>query len=408
MDKTFFDGFRMGDYQRENFDNFLLKIGFSYEVPSIHIAGTNGKGSTATYIASMYAATGYKVGLFTSPFFDEPNEMISINGKPISDDEFMNIYNEHEKEISKYDLSAFEIQAFVAFKYFQDNKCDIAVIECGMGGLIDATNVFNPILSIITSISLEHTDYLGYSISEIADQKAGIIKDEAPVLVGELPEEAITVIIKKAKECKSKIFYLGHYVNKEFSFDGFSFDYGEIKNIKIKSIADYSVNDACLALEALYTLKGKYSYDEEKIKDGLNSVSIPCRLEIMKENPRVIIDGAHNPGAVDALCKNTIANVVENRPLHIVFACFRDKNLGNMLSSLGAITDDLTITTFDHPRARKEEEFFLFLEDYKYEQDAKLLIQNKINEFPDDVILITGSLAFAALVRRWFKTGQLK
>ena len=408
MDKTFFDGFRMGDYQRENFDNFLLKIGFLYEVPSIHVAGTNGKGSTATYIASMYAASGYKVGLFTSPFFDEPNEMISINGKPISDDEFMNIYNEHEKEISKYDLSAFEVQAFVAFKYFQDNKCDIAVIECGMGGLIDATNVFNPILSIITSISLEHTDYLGYSISEIAAQKAGIIKDEAPVLIGELPEEAITVIIKKAKECKSRIFYLGHYVNKEFSFDGFSFDYGEIKNIKVKSIADYSVNDACLALEAIYTLKGKFSYDEESIKRGLYSVSIPCRLEIMKESPRVIVDGAHNPGAVDALCKNTIANVVENKPLHIIFACFRDKNLGNMLSSLGAITDDLTITTFDHPRARKEEEYFLFLGDYKFEQDAKALIQNKINEFPDDAILVTGSLAFAALVRRWFKTGQLK
>ena len=407
MNNSFFDGFRIGDYQRENFDNFLSKINFHYDIPSIHITGTNGKGSTANYIASMYIANGYKVGLFTSPFFDEPNEMISINGEKISDDDFMAIYSLYKKEIEKYDLSAFEIQTLVALTYFQNNKCDIAVIECGMGGLIDATNVFTPILSIITSVSLEHTDYLGYSISEIAFQKAGIIKDEVPVLLGDLPEEAITVILKKAKECKSKMFYLGHYVNKEYLSDGFSFDYGEIKGLKIKSIADYSVNDACLALEAIYTLKDRFIYDEEKVKQGLASISIPCRLEIVNKQPRVIVDGAHNPEAIDALCKNTIHNVTEGKPIHVVFACFRDKNLGNMLSTLGAITDDLTITTFDHPRARKEEEYFLFLGDYKFEEDAKTLIRNKMNEFPDDVILVTGSLAFAALVRRWFRMGEI-
>ena len=407
MNNSFFDGFRIGDYQRENFDNFLSQINFHYDIPSIHITGTNGKGSTANYIASMYIANGYKVGLFTSPFFDEPNEMISINDEKISDDDFMAIYDEHKKEIEKYDLSAFEIQTLVALTYFQNNKCDIAVIECGMGGLIDATNVFTPILSIITSVSLEHTDYLGYSISEIAFQKAGIIKDEVPVLLGDLPEEAITVILKKAKECKSKMFYLGHYVNKEYLPDGFSFDYGEIKGLKIKSIADYSVNDACLALEAIYTLKDMFIYDEEKIKQGLASISIPCRLEIVNKQPRVIVDGAHNPEAIDALCKNTIHNVTDGKPIHVVFACFRDKNLGNMLSSLGAITDDLTMTTFDHPRARKEEEYFLFLGDYKFEEDAKALIRNKMNEFPEDVILVTGSLAFAALVRRWFRMGEI-
>ena len=407
MNNSFFDGFRIGDYQRENFDNFLSKINFHYDIPSIHITGTNGKGSTANYIASMYIANGYKVGLFTSPFFDEPNEMISINGEKICDDDFMAIYSLYKKEIEKYDLSAFEIQTLVALTYFQNNKCDIAVIECGMGGLIDATNVFTPILSIITSVSLEHTDYLGYSISEIAFQKAGIIKDEVPVLLGGLPEEAITVILKKAKECKSKMFYLGHYVNKEYLPDGFSFDYGEIKGLKIESIADYSVNDACLALEAIYTLKDRFIYDEEKVKQGLASISIPCRLEIVNKQPRVIADGAHNPEAIDALCKNTIHNVTEGKPIHVVFACFRDKNLGNMLSTLGAITDDLTMTTFDHPRARKEEEYFLFLGDYKFEEDAKTLIRNKMNEFPDDVILVTGSLAFAALVRRWFRMGEI-
>ena len=153
--------------------------------------------------------------------------------------------------------------------------------------------------------------------------------------------------------------------------------------------------------------KDRFIYDEDKVKEGLYSISIPCRLEILKENPRVIIDGAHNPEAIDALCGKSIYNVIDGKPIHIIFACFRDKNLGNMLSSLGAITDDLTITTFDHPRARKEMEYFLFLGDYKYEEDAKELIKSKMEEYPDDVILVTGSLAFAALVRRWFKLGQL-
>ena len=407
MDKSFFDAFRTGDYQRSNFDNFLSYIHFSYSVPSIHVAGTNGKGSTASYLAGMYKENGYKTGLFVSPYFDEPNEMISINGKNISDEEFLSIYNQYKKDIEKYYLSAFEIQTLVALTYFQNNKCDIAIIECGMGGEIDATNVFEPILSIITSVSLEHTDYLGYSISEIAQQKAGIIKEEKPVLVGNLEKDALTVIVKKSKETKSNVYYIGHYVNKEFHQDGISFDYGEVKGLKISSLADYSVNDACLALEAVYTLKEQFPYNEEKLKAGLHSVVIPARLEIVKENPRVIIDGGHNPEAVTALC-SSIRYLTNGKPIHIIFACFRDKNLGNMLSSLGAISDDLTITTFDHPRARTEDEYFLFLGDYQFESDAKASIQKKIEEFPEDIILITGSLAFAGLARNWFKKGEIK
>ena len=154
MDASFFNNFRTGDYQRANFDSFLESISFSFNVPSIHITGTNGKGSTATYIACVYTANSYKTGLFRSPFLFEPNEMISIDGKYISDDDFFNIYNKYKKQIERYNLSAFEIQTFVALTYFTENKCDVAVIECGLGGLIDATNIFKPILSIITTVSL--------------------------------------------------------------------------------------------------------------------------------------------------------------------------------------------------------------------------------------------------------------
>ena len=409
MNKEFFDGFRLGGYQRENLDSFLESIKFSYKTPSIHIAGTNGKGSTSAYIASVYAANGYKVGLFKSPFLFVPNEMISINGKNISDDDFMAIFNRYKKQIDKHDLSAFEIQTFVALTYFDEQQCDVAIIECGMGGEVDATNVFTPILSIITTISLEHTEYLGCSISEIAEQKGGIIKEEIPVLVGDsLSEDAMTVLVNIAKDNKARICYMSHYVNKQYSEDGYSFSYNEFYNTHIKSRADSSVTDACMALEAVSILKDKLPIDVEKAKQGLAEVYMECRMDVIRENPRVIVDGAHNPEAMKILCENGLGHVTQGRPIHVVFACFRDKNLGNMLSSLGAITDDLTITTFDNPRARTEEEYFLFAADYPFVENAEELIKSKIEQFPDDVILITGSLAFAAYVKKLFLEGKVK
>lgn len=408
MESSFFNNFRTGDYQRANFDSFLESIHFEFPIPSIHITGTNGKGSTATYIASIYSANGYKTGLFKSPFLFEPNEMISINGNNISDDEFFAIYNKYEKQINKFDLSAFEIQTFVAFTYFIENKCDIAVIECGMGGLIDATNIINPVLSIITTVSLEHTNALGYSLSEIAVQKAGIIKEEAPVLVGELPEDAMKVILQAAKENLSKMCYLGHYVNKEYSDSGFTFNYLDYLNVHIKSLADYSVNDAVMALEAVTVLKEQFPIDNEKAKLGLSEVKMDCRMDVISENPLVILDGAHNPEAMKMLCETSIANVVKDKNLHVIFACFRDKNLGNMLSSLGAITDDLTITTFDNPRARTEDEYFLFAGEYPFVENPIELLKEKMASFPEDAFLVTGSLAFAAFIKTAFKNGEIK
>ena len=176
--KKYFDSLRTGDYQNDNFNDFLKKIKFSYTVPSIHVAGTNGKGSTCNYIASIYKKLGLKVGLFTSPYLFKFNEMISINGENISDEVINKYISNNEKLFKKYDLSAFEVQTFIAFSYFMDNKCDIAVIECGMGGEIDATNIFNPLISVITSISLEHTSYLGRTLSEIALAKGKKLYDK--------------------------------------------------------------------------------------------------------------------------------------------------------------------------------------------------------------------------------------
>ena len=162
--KNYFESIARDDYQRENFDDFLKKVGFKYSIPSIHIAGSNGKGSTANYLANIYRCHGLKVGLFTSPYLNNVNEMISINGEDIKNDVFESFIKDNEKLFNKYSLSPFEIQTFIALSYFEKEKCDIAIIECGMGGEIDATNIFKPIAAIITSISLEHTAFLGRSL----------------------------------------------------------------------------------------------------------------------------------------------------------------------------------------------------------------------------------------------------
>lgn len=404
--KEYFVSKNRNDYQRDYFDSFLKKASFKYNVPSIHIAGTNGKGSTATYIASSYAANGYKVGLFTSPYFVDPKEQISINGKQISDEEMYSIIKEYEKLINKYELSAFEIQTFVAFKYFQDNKCDIAVIECGMGGENDATNIYDSVLSIVTSVSLEHTSFLGKSISEIAANKCGIMRREVPLLLGSKDSDVVSVASEYAKDLDTKIISPVEASNVTYSNNGYSFSYSSFKEVHIKSLANYSVKDACLALEALLILKEQFPFVDEKVKEGMASVEMPGRMSVESTSPLIIVDGGHNPEAIQSLT-NSLAYPCEGKNIHIVFAAFRDKNIERMLAELGTISRDITLTTFDHPRARSEEEYFLFLGDYKFEQDAVGVIKRLKEEYPDDAIVITGSLAFAGYIHNLFVKGEM-
>lgn len=393
---------KTGDYQRDNYDAFLKKIRFSFDIPSIHITGTNGKGTVSSYIASIYQQAGYKVGLYTSPALNEVNEMIKVNGVKIDDNYIKSCINDYKKEIIKYELSSFEILTFVAFDYFKKQQCDICVIECGMGGEIDATNVFTPILSIISSVSLEHTMYLGKSISEIALQKAGIIKDEVPVLIGELPEEAINVISEEAKNRETHVYSVAEYHNAKFSNEGYKFTYGTLENLFIKSHALYSIKDACIALDAIEILKEEYPVDEDKIRQGLENVFMPCRMEILTKDPLTIIDGGHNPEAIEKVAKSLL-NDFSDKPIHALFACFKDKNLMAMLSSLGACVDSITLTTFDHPRARDESDYFLYLSDYEFFNEPFEAYHHLKELYPEDYIIIIGSLAFAAFMKRGLK-----
>ncbi len=387
------------DYQRDNFDSFLKHIKFSNNIPAIHIAGSNGKGSTAIYLANVYKSGNYKVGLFTSPYFYEVNESIKVNDTEINDDEIKEIIHQYKKEIIKFQLSPFELLTFVAFIHFRKNNCDLLIIECGMGGEYDATNIFDPILSIITSIDIEHTEYLGRSISEIALHKAGIIKDHRPVLIGELPEDAESVIIQKCQNSKSKIYKISPYSNFQYTNNGISFSYNGYDNINLYSFARYEATNASFALETVDILKEYLPIKKEDVLKGLLDSQIPCRFEIISSNPLVILDGAHNKEATEILAKNVL-EFSKGLQIHVILACFQDKNLIAMLSNLGAITDDLTLTTFPHNRARKEEDFFLFLDEYRFEKDAISLIKQKMEENPEDIILATGSLAFTSYIRK--------
>ena len=393
------------DYQRENFDSFLKKIKFSFTLPAIHIAGTNGKGSTANYIASIYKSAGYKVGLFTSPELYKINEMIKVGGVDITDKQIEDILLDKKKEINKSDLSIFEIITYVALEHFLEEKCEICIVECGMGGETDATNVFTPILSIITSVSLEHTSFLGKSISEIALNKAGIIKDDIPVLIGDLPEDAVDVISDESKYHNSKIYSVGEPHLPRPNDAGYISSYGTHYDLQIQSKAKYSINDACLALDAVDILKGQFPVSEENIHNGLASVSMDCRMDILSNDPLTIIDGAHNPEAFDKLAKSLQSGRF-NKNIHVLLASFKDKNVIQMLSIIGSISESITLTTFDHPRARKEEDYFLFVSDYEFIENPLEAYQKLKELYPEDVILITGSLAFAAYMKKRLTNGE--
>ena len=396
--KEYFENADRGDYQRENFDDFLKAVRFSYSIPSIHIAGSNGKGTTANYLANIYRSYGLKVGLFTSPYLYNVNEMININGVDITDEQIISYINENQKLFDKFGLSAFEIQTFIALSFFRKEGCDLAIIECGMGGEIDATNIFNPILSIITSISLEHTAFLGRSLCEIAYQKAGVVKEEIPVVTGILDEEAINTIVEVAKEKNSQVVVAVEPAKVVYDNFGYTFAYSVYKDLRINSSATYSLKDACIALEAVIKLFERFPVSEEEIKEGLARTYMPVRMEILSQNPLIIVDGSHNPEGVQNMVKS-LQNVVESRELHVLFACFKDKNVERMLAYLDEYSKDIVLTTFPHKRARTEDDYFLYLDDHSYNDDPVAALNELKEKYPEDAILIVGSLAFAAYMK---------
>ena len=249
---------------------------------------------------------------------------------------------------------------------------------------------------IITTISLEHTNYLGYSTSEIAYNKAGIIKERVPALIGEVDDDAMFAINERAKKMKSELRRIPGYFNEKVHENHVIFDCHALRNVELNTSSMYQARNANIAIEAVQLLNHDFPVSEEVIREGLKCKLLECRFDWLNEN--ILIDGAHNPEAIRCLVDTIKLSV--HKPIHVVFACFKDKHFSAMLNMLDEISEDITITTFDHPRAKTKDEYLLFLETYKFADNFVEKVKELRAEFPEDVILITGGLYFAGLAKR--------
>ena len=286
---------------------------------SVHIAGTNGKGSTAHMIASILQEGKYKVGLYTSPHLKDFRERIKINGKMISKDFVSDFILKNMDFFNQNSFSFFEMTVGMAFEYFKKNSVDIAIIETGMGGRLDSTNIISPELSVITNVSIDHVKFLGNTIEDIAIEKAGIIKSHIPVVIGEKQNDVSNVFINKAEEKKSKIFFAEDFNIKEYECE-LKGSYQK-KNIKTAIVAIELLNDTEIKI------------NEKNIIDGLNKIiqntGIRGRWEIIGNKPLIICDVAHNIDALSIVI-NDIMSIKSNK-IHFVLGFVNDKNLDSIV-----------------------------------------------------------------------------
>ena len=286
---------------------------------SVHIAGTNGKGSTSHMMASVFQEAGYKVGLYTSPHLKDFRERIKINGKLISKENVVHFIEKHQSFFLKNKLSFFEMTVGMAFDFFKNEKVDIAIIEVGLGGRLDSTNVVKPEIAVITNIGLDHTRFLGDTIKEIAFEKAGVIKTETPVVIGEYTEETKAVFLKKSKQEQSPIVFAEDVSTPKLELD---------------LLGDYQLKNSQTAYTALSVLKKMgWNISKETIQAGLKKVIVNTglagRWQILNHSPKIICDTAHNRDGLTFVMKQLSA--ISCDQLHIVIGFLDDKNLDIIL-----------------------------------------------------------------------------
>lgn len=323
------------------------------ELKAIHIAGSNGKGSTASFIASILTEAGYKTGLYTSPHFTQFNERVRINGEIVSDSYVARFVDDLNAYIDEHEPTFFELTTALAFKYFAEQKVDYAVIETGLGGRLDATNTLNPLGCVFTTITHEHTNILGNDLKVIAGEKAGIIKKNIPVCVGLMPKEAVEVFQSKAKENSCQDFLLSDYI--ETFDDHVKISIGEfhytIYDPVLRGVHQF--NNAALAILALNKILGitNVKFINRGIANVKKNSGIQGRYEIVNESPRIIIDAAHNTEGVNSFINEFKKEEKKYRKKYLIFSSMRDKNFSEMLSNLAPHFDQIYATTINYERA---------------------------------------------------------
>ena len=370
-----------------------------------HIAGTNGKGSTSVFVNNILIDAGYKVGLYTSPYIYEFNERIQINNKSINDKELTEIMSliSDKVEIMKSEgyehPTEFELITAAAFLYFKNKKCDYVVLEVGLGGSYDATNVIkNPVLSIITSISLDHTDYLGNTVAEVAKNKCGIIKENCPtVTYMSQTAEALNVIKKTAQEKNSELTVCDSSLKIiKCDLSGNEFLYNK-ELYKTKLIGKYQIYNAVTAINAALKLRENgLVLTDKNIKNGLNNAKWPARFEILETSPTVIADGSHNGDGMMAFVE-TAKQVLNDKKTICVFGMLRDKDYDFCLKELSKITDTVIVTEVDNPRRETIENLGntakKYIKNVYLEKENGKALKKAIEiAKKDDVIIALGSL----------------
>jgi len=407
---------------------FLKELGDpQLKVHGIHVAGTNGKGSTVADLRDLLMADGLTVGTFTSPFITRFNERISVDGTPISDVDLVALVQQIEPVVAKLDAelptggpTEFEIITAMMFTYFATQPIDVAVIEVGLGGLYDSTNVFTPQVSVITTIGYDHMQILGRTLTAIATQKAGIIKPNVPVVVGKLPAEAQAVMVATAKDQQAPLLTPGaDFTTKllppkgwqeRFNFDGIS---QHFKDLTTPLLGDYQVDNAAVAIAAYLTYHQLQAtpIQARDVRQGLAQTQWPGRLERLNDEPLIVIDGAHNEPAMTELAA-TLKQRFGQQTVYLILAVLADKQHDQMIRTLAKLPNvRLLLTRFAGPNTRQvtdpdtlEAELPAGMSAPIFDDWQSALVQVTSEMSSDDVILLTGSLYFISDVRAYFKT----
>ncbi len=380
---------------------------------SIHIAGTNGKGSVSHILASVLQEAGYKVGLYTSPHLKSYRERIRINGKMIPRNEVVKYVTDRKQLFENVKPSFFEMTVAMAFYYFAKQKVDFAIIETGLGGRLDSTNIITPILSVITNIGFDHTQFLGNTLKEIASEKAGIIKNNVPVVIGETQSETQNVFLEKAKSSNAPIYfadnnfsyqYSPQKINRKQVFNIYKNKELVFENLQTDLLGIYQRKNIITALQALEVLSNEIDIDKTAIYKGLAAVQVNTgfagRWQILKTKPLIIADTAHNAEGLRETV-GQINSLIFNK-LHIVMGMVNDKNTKGVLE-LFPSDAEYYFTKANVPRAMPAEQLANLaksegLKGKVYNTVAEAFTAAKNDSTPEDLIYVGGSTFVVAEV----------
>lgn len=378
---------------------------------SIHVAGTNGKGSVSHFLASILQEAGYKVGLYTSPHLVDFRERIRINGEMIPKEEVVAFVEAYRQLFADLHLSFFEMTVGLAFDYFAKEKVDIAVVEVGMGGRLDSTNVITPLLSVITNIGLDHTQFLGDTLEKIAAEKAGIIKEGIPVVIGETQPETQPVFERVAAERHAPITFADQHHQVD-----------DISRYTTELTGEYQKHNIATVLEAVDVLRGnsQLSISDSQLQRGLARVvtntHLHGRWQKIGDNPLAICETAHNEPGIRAMLQGIVNT--PHRNLHIVYGCVNDKDYRHILqllnSALSTIHPSLTwyFTQPSVPRGLPVDELWaaarqIGIQGTAYKRVGEAITAARKNAQQDDLVLVTGSIFLVADALAFTNSGEV-